>query len=270
MPYAATAGIATQARTLHAFGSGGRPRPEPRHRQDSLARAPLRCRDSPVLRFPEPIVRFDSAGIGLPSFGELIGGRTLGASGTVERAAANLQAAVRARGGDRDVQLRAGGRGLKMDRTDDAGPSTAGRASSEALGLLLNQQLQCPDLVVGLVEGIGATWEPVHRTFAKCLRKFEYAAKTTHVVRLLDDLEYQPHGPLPGRDVPDYYDKPMNAGNQLRLYTKSGASVAALAARKIALHRRRRPNGDEVVAYSLRSLTRDTRSSRLINREIVI
>jgi hypothetical protein len=74
---------------------------------------------------------------------------------------------------------------------------------------------------------------------------------------VLDDLEYKPWDPLPGRDSRDYYEKRMNAGDTFRASTRIGASMAALAVREIAKHRSRRAKGGQPVA------SRCTTSSRI-------
>ena len=141
-----------------------------------------------------------------------------------------------------------------MARNDNSAPLTATSASSQALGLLVDHQPQRHDLVFGFVGAIGTAWEPILRTFENSLRRFDYVTETIHVVGLLDDLEYQPLGRLPGRDESEYYEKRMNAGDQFRLDTNSGASMAALAVREIVAHKRKRAEDDRPVAYLLRSL----------------
>ena len=70
---------------------------------------------------------------------------------------------------------------------------------------------------------------------------------------LLDDLEYKPWDPLPGRDSRDYYERRMNAGDTFRAITGIGASMAALAVREISKHRAQRAESSQPVAYLLRS-----------------
>ena len=141
-----------------------------------------------------------------------------------------------------------------MERNGDAGPLTAASASTQALELLVDHQPQRHDLVIGFVGAIGTAWEPILRMFENSLRRFDYLTKTIHVVGLLDDLEYQPFGSLPGRDASEYYEKRMNAGDRFRRDTKSGASMAALAVREIVARRRTRAEIAEPVACLLRSL----------------
>ncbi|MCY4635643.1 MAG: deaminase [Acidobacteria bacterium] len=71
---------------------------------------------------------------------------------------------------------------------------------------------------------------------------------------LLDDLEYKPWDPLPGRDSRDYYERRMNAGDTFRATTGIGASMAALAVREVVKHRSQQAKGGKPVAYLLRSL----------------
>ena len=141
-----------------------------------------------------------------------------------------------------------------MERNGDTGPLTAGSASTQALELLVEHQPQRHDLVIGFVGAIGTVWEPILRMFENSLRRFDYLTKTIHVVGLLDDLEYQPLGSLPGRDASEYYEKRMNAGDRFRRDTKSGASMGALAVREIVARRRTRAENAEPIAYLLRSL----------------
>lgn len=140
-----------------------------------------------------------------------------------------------------------------MNKKGGAETSAADSASRQALRQLVDPQPQRHDLVVGFVGAIGTAWDPVLRAFEGSLRRFDYVTKTVHVAGLLDDLEYKPWDPLPGRDSRDYYEKRMNAGDTFRASTGIGASMAALAVREIAKHRSRRAKGGQPVAYLLRS-----------------
>ena len=140
-----------------------------------------------------------------------------------------------------------------MNENSGIEASVADSPSRHALRQLVDPQPERHDLVIGFVGAIGTAWDPILRAFEKSLRRFDYDTKTVHVAGLLDDLEYKPWDPLPGRDSREYYEKRMNAGDKFRRMTGVGASMGALAVREIAKHRAERTNGGQPVAYLLRS-----------------
>ena len=139
-----------------------------------------------------------------------------------------------------------GNRGVEMLAPDSA--------SRQALRLLVDHQPERHDLVIGFVGPIGTAWKSVLRAFEDSLRRFDYDTKTVQVVGLLDELAYSPWGPLPDRDSRDYYEKRMNAGDDFRAATRSGASMAALAVREIEKHRSGRERDSQPIVYLLKSL----------------
>ena len=141
-----------------------------------------------------------------------------------------------------------------MDENDGAEPLAPDSVSRQALGLLVDHQPQRHDLVVGFVGAIGTAWEPVLRAFEGSLRRFDYVTNTVHVVGLLDELKYRPWGSLPDRNSRDYYERRMNAGDQFRMATRSGASMAALTVREIEKHRSGREQNSTPIVYLLKSL----------------
>jgi cytidine deaminase len=140
-----------------------------------------------------------------------------------------------------------------MNEKGEAETSAADSASRQALRQLVDPQPERHDLVIGFVGAIGTAWAPVLQAFEISLRRFDYVTKTVHVAGLLDDLEYKPWDPLPGRDSRDYYERRMNAGDTFRAITGIGASMAALAVREVVKHRSQQAKGGKPVAYLLRS-----------------
>ena len=97
-----------------------------------------------------------------------------------------------------------------MDSNDDARTLADGAPPSQALGLLVDQQPERHDLVIGFVGAIGTEWRSILPRFEKSLRQFGYETETVHIAGLLDDLEYQPLGCLPSRDSSEYHEKRMD------------------------------------------------------------
>ena len=142
-----------------------------------------------------------------------------------------------------------------MDDHADAGMMLPDDAPpSQALELLVADQPERHDLVIGFVGAIGTPWSPTLRLFDRSLLSFGYKTEHIHVAGLLDDLDYQPLGPLPDRHSREYYQKRMDAGDALRANTKSGASMAALAVREIVANRSEGNEQTTPVAYLLHSL----------------
>ena len=151
-----------------------------------------------------------------------------------------------------------------MDRNDHAGTMLPDAAPhSQALELLVDDQPERHDLVIGFVGAIGTLWPPPLSSFKRALRHFDYETEHIHVAGLLDDMEYQPFGLLPDRDSLDYYRTRMDAGDRFRTDIKSGAAMAALAVREIVARRRARATEHakqqtehtmQPVAYLLQSL----------------
>ena len=129
-----------------------------------------------------------------------------------------------------------------------------GAPPSQALELLLEDQPERHDLVIGFVGAVGTMWNSTLGLFTHSLRAFGYETNHIHVAGLLDDMEYQPLGPLPDRGSPDYHTKRMDAGDKVRADTKSGASMAALAVQEIVARRSQSTEHTKPVAYLLQSL----------------
>ena len=107
----------------------------------------------------------------------------------------------------------------------------------QALSQMTDHEPRRHPLVIGIVAAVGTPLDPVLRAFAESLRRFDYSSEVIHLSRLLDDLPYRPWGVLPDRTDRDYYERRMNAGDQLRADVGSGASLAALAIDEISEHR---------------------------------
>ena len=126
-------------------------------------------------------------------------------------------------------------------------------APRDALNQLIAQQPERHPLVLGFVGAIGTPWERILREFNESLRRFDYSTSTIHLSKLIDDLDYRPWGDLPERGSPEYYERRMNAGDLLRVKTRNGSAMAALAVREIITQRSAR-NDCSSVAFILRSL----------------
>ena len=129
----------------------------------------------------------------------------------------------------------------------------ASDAPSVALNTLIAQQPQKHPLVFGFVGAIGTPWDLIFGHFEESLQRFDYATSTIHLAMLIDRLEYRPWGDLPDRRSPEYYEKRMNAGDQLRVNTRNGSAMAGLAIREI-IRRKDAETDNSQVAYMLRSL----------------
>lgn len=123
----------------------------------------------------------------------------------------------------------------------------------DALNMLVKREPQRHDLIVGFVGAIGTPWVPVLRGFEESFTRFDYAVESIHLASLLDDLEPQLFQDLPERKSAEYYDRRMNAGDELRSSAKNTAAMAALAVRQIVRLRRSRASKTPVV-YLLRNL----------------
>ena len=143
-----------------------------------------------------------------------------------------------------------------MDQKQQAkgpGASDAPDAPRDALNQLIAQQPERHPLVFGFVGAIGTPWERILREFNDSLRRFDYSTSTIHLSRLIDSLDYRPWGDLPERGSPEYYERRMNAGDQLRAMTRNGSAMAALAVREMVGQRSGESDGSSVV-FMLRSL----------------
>lgn len=123
----------------------------------------------------------------------------------------------------------------------------------DALNMLVRREPQRHDLIVGFVGAIGTPWDPVIRGFEESFKRFDYAVELIHLASLLDDLGPQTFQELPDRDSADYYERRMNAGDELRSSAENAAAMAALAVRQIVRLRNSRTSKTPVV-YLLRSL----------------
>lgn len=123
----------------------------------------------------------------------------------------------------------------------------------DALDMLVKREPQRHDLIVGFVGAIGTPWEQVIRSFEESFKRFDYTVELIHLASLLDDLGPPIFQGLPERDSAEYYDRRMNAGDELRSSAKNAAAMAALAVRQIVRLRKSRTS-KAPVAYLLRSV----------------
>lgn len=115
-----------------------------------------------------------------------------------------------------------------------------------------------PELIFGLVGAIGTNLELVAENLAESLQAAGYhAAPPIRLSALIRALN-SPWSDLPNRDDPDYYDKAMDAGNDLREKLQRNDAVAALAIANISdLRKEEEAKGLRMKrAYILHSLKR--------------
>jgi len=113
-----------------------------------------------------------------------------------------------------------------------------------------------PELIFGLVGAIGTDLSQVEDALRNALASVGYIAVPIKLSDLMRELN-PPWSEFPDKDHPDYYEKAMDAGNNLRAKLQDAGVLANLA---IASIRRRRdkagPEEERKVAYLLNSLKR--------------
>lgn len=123
--------------------------------------------------------------------------------------------------------------------------------SREAIRQLSTGEPERHPLVLALVGPVGAPFGPVQGALRESLRRFNYEVEDIHLSALLDESPFRPWGDLPKRDEPDYYQRRMDAGDQLRSEVGDGAALAALAIARISDLRDAK---ESATAFLLRSL----------------
>jgi deoxycytidylate deaminase len=124
--------------------------------------------------------------------------------------------------------------------------------SREALRQLSRGEPERHPLILALVGPVGAPMDPVQEALRESLRRFNYQVEDVHLSSLLDESPYRPWGDLPKRSDRDYYQRRMDAGDQLRGEVGDGSALAALAIARIA--EVRVATSPATIAFVLRSL----------------
>ncbi len=124
-------------------------------------------------------------------------------------------------------------------------------AGREALQQLVQREPDRHPLVLAFVAPLGTPLDAIERSFGESFRRYGYEASAVRLSELLDDLPYQPWGPLPARGTRDYYTRRMDAGDRLRADVGNGAALAALAVARVAASRHA---SQKTTVYILRSL----------------
>lgn len=108
--------------------------------------------------------------------------------------------------------------------------------------MLINQpDRRDAELVLGLVSPIGTDVDPVIEVFREALSAVGYSSIAIRLSELLDAIPSDP--PLPRPDEPEYYERRMDAGDDLRRRLDSNDALAGLAI--AAIRARRALDGDE-------------------------
>jgi deoxycytidylate deaminase len=142
-----------------------------------------------------------------------------------------------------------------LDPAGDAQAEAADAARSapqSALDALGSHEPQRHPLVIGLVAPLGAPVAPVITAIERSLHRCNYEFEHVKLSALLDVLEYQPWGVLPTKTDPDYYERRMNAGDQLRSDIGNGSALAAVAIGRVAELREERTGNIAVLLDSLK------------------
>ena len=115
-------------------------------------------------------------------------------------------------------------------------------------------ELESPELVIGLVAGVGAPLELVQHTVSAQLRRLGYTAEVLHLSRMTDRFEL-PTG-RPGRGMNEFrrINAMMNRGNEARKATGRNYILALAAIREIAFRRGSQPAALPGKAFLLRQL----------------
>jgi hypothetical protein len=113
-----------------------------------------------------------------------------------------------------------------------------------------------PELIFGLVGAIGTDLSQVEDALKNALASVGYIAVPIKLSDLMRELN-SPWSEFPERDQPEYYEKAMDAGNNLREKLQDAGVLANLAIASIR-RRRDKAGSDEgrKVAYILNSLKR--------------
>lgn len=136
-------------------------------------------------------------------------------------------------------------------QNDDATTQSAVNVARQALGALVEREAERHHLVIGLVAPIGTPLEEAQYLLEDSFTRFGYAVEVVHLSRLLDDAPVDAWDELPERGSRDYYEKRMNAGDELRRRVGDGCALAALAVSRV---NDLRGQADKPTAFLLRSL----------------
>jgi deoxycytidylate deaminase len=121
----------------------------------------------------------------------------------------------------------------------------------------------CPELLFGLVGAIGTDLAQVEDDLSNALSSVRYRPVPIKLSDLMRELS-APWSKLPERNDPSYYDKAMNAGNNLRKRLNDAGAMANLAIASIRRRRDKACGEDPIkVAYILNSLKREEEIDRL-------
>lgn len=123
-------------------------------------------------------------------------------------------------------------------------------SGTEALHRIVTSERERHPLVLGLVSPLGTPLEAVQKALRDSFQRFHYEIRVIHLAGLLDDLPFL--GTLPEKREKDYYEKRMNAGDDLREAVGSGAALAALAVSAIVAHRQEDSKNTVYVVRSLK------------------
>jgi len=121
----------------------------------------------------------------------------------------------------------------------------------QALDSLVRSDPTRHSIIIGIVSPLGTSLDGVERALVGSLERFEYRTESIHVAGLLDGLPTTIVGTLPSRGEREYYERRMNAGDELRRRVGSGSALAARTITRIAEIREAQPEG---VAFIVRSL----------------
>lgn len=126
-------------------------------------------------------------------------------------------------------------------------------AARSALKAMIQWEPQRHPLIFGFVAAIGTPFDPIFGSFTESLRRYDYSAEQIHLSRLLDRIKCNPWSDLPDRSESDYYQRRMDAGDNLRAEADSGSAMAAMGIVDISDHRSN-SRKSSTCAYFLRSL----------------
>lgn len=143
---------------------------------------------------------------------------------------------------------------------DAGGELSALVLARQALRSLVEREPERHPLVVGLVSPIGTPVETVEALLRDSFARFGYVVHSIHLSQLLDDAPSRPWGELPARGERDYYERRMDAGDELRRLVGDGSALAGLAVARINYLRSK--TGSESV-FILRSLKHPSEESLL-------
>lgn len=127
---------------------------------------------------------------------------------------------------------------MTSKEVDDGEPTVL--VARRGLDDLVDREPIRHDLVFGLVGAIGTPWDSFLTELEESLLRFNYDVQIVELVKLLDDLQYQPWDNLPSERSLDYYLQRMDAGDELRTIAGHGGALAALAIQRIARFRETR------------------------------